>query len=201
MSQGNYERLAFGKVFDDNQLKKLLLMIIEVKGDYFLSEINKNDKPNLVKYLNDYDIYKNTLNIPYPYTAKDAENWIKFVKFDKDNKGTLIHYTIRNKKLELIGGISFHSKYGMNSYKDEFGYWLARDYWNKGIMTNVVKRFCQLGFEEFKLERIEATVFEYNDASAKVLEKANFQYEGTLRNYIKKDNEYVNVKVYSILKP
>ncbi len=176
-------------------------MIIEVKGDYFLSEINKNDKPNLVKYLNDYDIYKNTLNIPYPYTAKDAENWIKFVKFDKDNKGMLIHYSIRNKELELIGGISFHGKYGMNSYKDEFGYWLARDYWNKGIMTSIVKRFCQLGFEEFKLERIEATVFEYNAASAKVLEKANFQYEGTLRNYIKKDNEYVNVKIYSILKP
>jgi RimJ/RimL family protein N-acetyltransferase len=175
-------------------------MIIEVDGNYFLSEINKNDKQYLVKYLNDFDIYKYTLNIPHPYTIKDAENWIKFVKIDKDNKGVLTHFSIRNKNLDLIGGISFHSKYGINSFKDEFGYWLAKDYWNKGIMTSIVKRFCQYGFENFSLKRLEATVFENNLASSKVLEKAGFQYEGTLRNFLKKDNNLVNVKLYSLIK-
>lgn len=174
-------------------------MIIEVDGNYFLSEVNKKDKHNLVKYLNDYEIYKYTLNIPYPYTIKDAENWIKFVKIDKDNKGVLTHFCIRNKNLDLIGGISFHTKYGLNSFKDEFGYWLAKDFWDKGIMTNVVKRFCKHGFENFNFKRLEATVFEDNPRSSRVLEKAGFQYEGTLRNYIEKDDKFINVKIFSLL--
>ena len=41
-----------------------------------LTPFLKSDKPNLIRYLNDPVIYKNTLRIPSPYTEADADAWI-----------------------------------------------------------------------------------------------------------------------------
>ena len=174
-------------------------MIIQVSGNISLSQINKNDKPLLIKYLNDPDIYKNTLNIPYPYTSKDADWWIKHVKDNKKETGKLSNFVIRDKYKKLIGGIGFHLKYGINSHKDEIGYWLAKEFWNKGIITKVVKKFCEIGFKENNLIRIEAFVFENNIASARVLEKNGFNKEGVLQKYCIKDGLPLNAVLYALI--
>ena len=175
-------------------------MIIKVSDDIILSQIKKNDKPLLIKYLNDIDIYKNTSQIPYPYTSKDASWWIKYVIEKRREIGRLTNFTIRDKDMKLIGGIGYHLKYGKKSHKDEIGYWLAKDYWNYGIMTRVVKRFCEIGFEENDLVRIEAIVFEHNLASARVLEKNGFKKEGLLKKYINKDGNFLNAFLYALVK-
>lgn len=175
-------------------------MIIEVDEDIILSQIIEKDKPLLVKYLNDKNIYGRTLRIPSPYTLEDAQHWINHVKKETKSFKKLKQFVIRNKKLELIGGVGFHTKYGPDSHIDEIGYWLGKDFWNKGIMTKTVKKFCEFGFKNLSLERIEAAVFEDNYASCKVLENAGFQFEGVLRNYVKKDGKLLNCKLYSILK-
>ena len=175
-------------------------MFIEISSDIILSQVNKKDKSNLVKYLNNFDIYKNTSNIPHPYTLKNATWWINHVKNKTRETGKLSNFAIRDRNLNLIGGIGFHLKYGLKSHKDEIGYWLAKDFWNKGIMTKVVKKFCEMGFTENNLVRIEAIVFENNAASARVLEKSGFIKEGLLRKYIIKDKNALNVNLYSIIK-
>lgn len=175
-------------------------MQIEVSNDIFLSQVNKRDKSSLIKYLNDWDIYKNTSNIPHPYTLKDATWWINHVKDKTRETGRLSNLAIRDKNLKLIGGVGFHLKYGIKSHKDEIGYWLAKDFWNKGIMTKVVKKICEIGFFEYKLIRIEAIVFENNLASAKVLEKNGFKKEGLLKKYLIKDGYTIDVVLYSLIK-
>lgn len=42
--------------------------------------------------------------------------------------------------------------------------------------------------------------FAYNAASCRVLEKAGFQYEGTLKNNAVKNGKVVDMKMYSLLK-
>lgn len=175
-------------------------MRIEISEDIILSGINKRDKSSLVKYLNDLDIYNNTSNIPHPYTAKDADRWIKHVKEKAKQTGRLLNFSVRDKNLNLIGGIGFHNKYGIKSHKDEIGYWLAKEFWNKGIMTRVVKKFCEIGFLENNLIRIEAVVFENNLASARVLEKNGFIKEGLLRKYLIKDKAILNACLFSLIK-
>lgn len=175
-------------------------MHIEISSDIVLSQVNKKDKASLIKYLNDYDIYKNTSNIPHPYTSKDATWWINHVKDKTNVTGRLSNFAIRDKDLNLIGGIGFHLKYGIKSHKDEIGYWLAKDFWNKGIMTSVVKKICEIGFKENNLTRIEAVVFQNNSASARVLEKNGFIKEGLLRKYLVKDGLALNVNLYSLIK-
>ena len=57
-------------------------------------------------------------------------------------------------------------------------------YWGRGIATESARASLKLGFEVLGLERIIAMVLPENIASARVLEKLNFQYE---RNIIEED--------------
>ena len=169
-----------------------------IDDNLYLDQPNKKDKKNLVLYLSDREIYNNTLRLPFPYTARDAEWWIRYVEENKKKSGLMLNFAIRTGDKKLIGGISYHMKYGLTSHKDEIGYWLAKDYWNKGIMSKVVKKFCEYGFNSLNLVRIEATVFEHNLSSCKVLEKAGFEYEGTMKKYYLKDGDYIDVRLYAI---
>jgi RimJ/RimL family protein N-acetyltransferase len=122
------------------------------------------------------------------------------VEQTRKETGVLKNWSIKLKKTdELIGGISFQNKYGDFSFKDEIGYWLARPFWNKGIMSGVVKKVCTLGFSVFNLRRIEATVFTNNTASHNVLLKAGFVLEGTLKDYCLKDEIFIDANIYAII--
>lgn len=79
----------------------------------------------------------------------------------------------------------------------EIGYWLAPAYWNRGIATDAVVAMVEYAMGAFDLARIEACVFEGNPASARVLEKAGFQFEGRLRQSITKDGRTIDSLLYS----
>lgn len=81
---------------------------------------------------------------------------------------------------QLLGAIRFNS---INKYwrTAEIGYELHPSSWGKGIMSEAVQAVIGCGFEEFSLNRIEAWTLPGNLASARVLEKNGFRYEGTLR--------------------
>lgn len=80
------------------------------------------------------------------------------------------------------------------------GYVLSDQYWNQGIMTEVVSKIIQFGFEEVGLERIQARCMVDNTGSAKVMEKVGMKFEGVLRNYMKVKNELRDLNMYAILK-
>ncbi|OCJ00263.1 acetyltransferase [Rhizobium sp. AC27/96] len=80
----------------------------------------------------------------------------------------------------LIGAIRFNS---INRYSRmaEIGYELHPSSWGKGLMSEAARAVVQCGFEDFSLNRIEAWTLPGNVGSDRVLEKAGFRYEGTLR--------------------
>ena len=175
-------------------------MDIKVSRGIYLTQISEADKPSLLKYINDPDIYNYTLKIPYPYLEKDADDWISFVEESRLKERVLKHWAIKNENDELIGGAGFHSKYGKLSHKDEIGYWLGKPFWNKGIMTDVVKKVCEIGFSELNLVRIEATVFNRNIASKKVLYKSGFVLKGTLKRFYFKDDKLIDADIFARLR-
>lgn len=166
-----------------------------------LSQTLESDIPLLVEYLNDKDIYRNTLKIPYPYTEEDGKWYVKHVANQKKERGLLVNWSLRDGEGKLIGGAGFQYAYGPHriTHKDEIGYWLAKPYWGQGIMPKVVCKMCEVGFGEFGLQRIQATVFLSNHQSAKVLEKCGFEYEGFLRKYLVKNGETKDVRMYAKL--
>ena len=160
-----------------------------------LSPLTKKDFPVFIPRINDFEIYKNTCNIPYPYTLKDAEDALIHFENRSKNYGKNTSWSIK-KDEEVIGGFEF--QISQKSHKTEFGYWLAKDFWGKGIMTKVVARMCEIGFEIYNFDRMHAHVFENNTASCRVLEKCNFVLEAKcIKNYYLKDGKLLDAKLYA----
>ena len=67
-------------------------------------------------------------------------------------------------------------------------------------MTAVVQRVCQHAFDEFGLVKITAHVFPHNPASARVLERCDFQQEGFLRRHLFKDSQFLDARLFALLK-
>ncbi|MFN7117040.1 MAG: GNAT family N-acetyltransferase [Saprospiraceae bacterium] len=181
-------------------VKSADMYYIPVNDNIHLSPFRLTDKANLIYYINDAEINRNTLAIPYPYTEKDADEWLKLTLQEEEKFETYANWVIRNERDELIGCIGRQMLYGKDAHTDEVGYWLARPYWGKGIMTDVVKAFCDYWFAQGKVIRFTAAVFYYNKASARVLEKAGFQKEGYLRQHYAKDGQFLDGILYAKLK-
>ncbi|MGD9478107.1 GNAT family N-acetyltransferase [Shinella sp. G-2] len=80
----------------------------------------------------------------------------------------------------LLGAIRFNSIDARN-HSAEVGYELHPAAWGKGYMSEALEAVAACGFGPFGLNRIEAWTLPGNPASDRVLEKAGFHYEGTLR--------------------
>ena len=83
----------------------------------------------------------------------------------------------------MIGSIGVFRQEKIHKQTAELGYYIAQEYWGKGIMTEAVKQICAYVFGSSDIIRIYAEPFAHNNASCRVLEKAGFQYEGTLSEY------------------
>jgi ribosomal-protein-alanine N-acetyltransferase len=79
----------------------------------------------------------------------------------------------------------------------ELGYWLGEKFWRRGIMIKVVAAFTDFCFDIFPLRRIYAEPFANNPASARVLEKAGFVFEGRLKNNVIKDGKLLDSLLYA----
>jgi ribosomal-protein-alanine N-acetyltransferase len=176
------------------------LMEIVVNGQVHLSEFRSSDKPALIQHLNDRDIYERTLRIPFPYAEKDAGEWLTLYAKTTEQQGRPVHWAIRNAADALIGGCGFSDFQMGKSHRAEIGYWLAKPVWGRGIMTAVVQCLCQHAFEEFGLVKIIAHVHPHNPASARVLDKCGFQQEGYLRKHFLKDGQFIDAKLFALLK-
>lgn len=93
---------------------------------------------------------------------------------------------------------------GMNNYQKlhnraEIGYWLLPEHWGKGIISEAMEAMVDYLFREWGLHRIEAVVEAGNSNSSRVLERAGFVYEGTLRDCEIKQGKYISLLMFSLL--
>ncbi len=82
----------------------------------------------------------------------------------------------------------------------EIGYSLVPNERGKGFCTEAVKIMVDYLFLSRDVERIQATTETRNLASQKVLEKAGFKKEGTVRKYFFIRGQYRDSFIYSILR-
>lgn len=176
-------------------------MRIKVSDEIVVSPINDTDKPAYLEHLKVDDISRTTLRIPHPYTAMDADEWLRILRAQREELGQNLTYAIRNREGFLIGGIGFDGFTPGRDHKAEIGYWLAKPYWGKGIMTDVVKAVTEYGFREFNLARISANVMAFNTASSRVLEKCGYELEGIAARFYCKGGEFIDAKLYAKLRP
>lgn len=160
-----------------------------------LTEIRRTDEPAFLTLLNDPDMSRFTCRLPYPYTREAFDKWIGIVTAAAAEYSEPIHWAIRKGADELIGGIGFDNL--IKGHRAEIGYWLAKPYWGRGIMSSVVAKACQVAVREWNLVRITALVFENNLASVRVLEKCGFDREARLRKYFSRDGGFSDALLYA----
>ena len=96
----------------------------------------------------------------------------------------------------VVGGIGFTMRDDINRLSAEIGYWLAEEYWNRGIMGEALTLVSEYAFNTFDLVRLFACVFETNYASIKVLEKAGFQFEAAHKASIIKNGQILDEFIF-----
>ena len=82
----------------------------------------------------------------------------------------------------------------------EVGYSLSRAYWNQGLMTEALRRIIAFGFDEMKLNRIEAQHETDNPASGRVMAHAGMRCEGVLRQRVFNKGRFADVALYAIVR-
>jgi len=152
-----------------------------------------DDAGSLVKHANNRKVWLALRDLfPHPYTIQDAQEFLQraiseqpTTKFCVEVEGV------------AAGGIGIHPKEDVNRRTAGLGYWLGEEFWGRGIMTEAVAALTDFCFENFPLRRIYAEAYANNPASARVLEKAGFVFEGRLKNNVIKDGKLLDSLLYA----
>lgn len=135
--------------------------------------------------------------LPYPYTEQDGRDYISSMLAANQKDTFAFAITVNGR---VAGSIVVFRQGNIHRLTAELGYYIAEEYWGKGLMTSAVQQICAYVFEKSDIVRIYAEPFAYNRASCRVLEKAGFQYEGTLRKNAIKNGLLLDMKLYALLR-
>jgi [ribosomal protein S5]-alanine N-acetyltransferase len=164
-------------------------------GTWKLRSWKDDDTTALVKYANNVKIWINVRDVfPHPYTASNARQWIKLAATPP-----ITNFAIATQD-EAIGGIGFTIQSDISRRSAEIGYWIGEPHWGRGIATLALGALARYAFANYDLVRLYATVFEPNQASARVLEKNSFKLEGRLVNSVTKKGQTMDAFLYALTK-
>jgi len=153
--------------------------MVKIEGDGFvLREWQEADVEGLSVVGNNKKIAQNMVDtFPFPYTIEDAKKWIEIAR-GKEKINSNFVVLVDGK---VAGGVGFDVKDGSEKGVAGGGYWLGEDFWGNGIATKAWKLVRDYAFKNFDIHKLEASVYSWNPASARVQEKCGFTKEGCLR--------------------
>jgi len=156
-----------------------------------------SDAGTVAKLCNNYNIYKSTMYLPFPYSLDDALSWMEH-HYDNFMEDFSYEFAVTDKETgELYGAIGLSNNKHFN--QGEIAYWIGEEYWGKGYATEAAQSIVQFAFEEKKLHKVFARYFSTNPASGKVMEKIGMKQEGILKDHIIKDGKYEDLVYYGII--
>ena len=174
-------------------------MIIE-SSRLILRLWQESDINDLIEGLNNINVSKWMASIPFPYTQKDAIDFIKYVRNEDVNEH--IHFAIVLKEdNKVIGGTEIRNIDKRNGTAGG-GIWINENYQKNGYGTEA---FCirnRYIFNELNLRRIENGYFPNNEKSHNMQLKLGYKDEGIKRKRFicMATNEYVDECITGLLK-
>jgi RimJ/RimL family protein N-acetyltransferase len=156
------------------------------------------DAADLAAALNNKRVLDNLRDgLPFPYTESDGREFIFAMLAANPDDTFSFAITVDDR---AVGSIGAFRQGNIHRQSAEMGYYADEVYWNRGVCTAAVRLTCRHIFENTDIIRIFAEPFAHNAASCRVLEKAGFQYEGTLRSAAVKNGQALDMKIFSCLK-
>ncbi|MGE0212244.1 MAG: GNAT family N-acetyltransferase [Parvibaculaceae bacterium] len=140
----------------------------KIQGEQILLRaVRAADTRRIAELIAPYEISSMLAVVPHPYTLQDAES---FVARSMSGSGEMRNFAIDD-GTGLIGIVGF-------TYSDplpDIGYWLGRDYWGRGIMTEAASLAIAWLFETASDQEIQSGAFIDNPASLAIQKKLGFR--------------------------
>lgn len=138
--------------------------------------------------------------MPEPFNeAQDIEEQYKYIEeCEKDEEG--FYWSIEIKSGVTIGTIALTE---FNSYHQVANLGIAigdKNYWGKGVATEVISTLVNYAFEHLNISRISAEVEDGNVGMMKAFEKVGFKQDGIFESARIKNNQRINVYHFGIIK-
>ena len=133
------------------------------------------DWQELLAGIGDEAVVKNLAKAPWPYTADHARDFA-----GKTQDARLPHFFVTLPSGAEPGRIVGSVGLGLDEEGDvQLGYWIARDYWNRGYATEAARAVLRLA-RVLGHRRLVAGNFADNPASGRVLRKVGFKPTGRI---------------------
>lgn len=165
-----------------------------VGNKIILRAIERNDLPFLRELMNDSENEKYVVGWSLPVSEKEQDEWFLGFKNGKDAIRFSIEFEGNFVGTCILSNIDWKNRnLGINIK-------LLNNYKGRGLGKETIKTAIKYIFEELNMNRIEANILEYNEASITLFEGCGFKQEGRRRQKVFKNNKYNDILEYSILK-
>lgn len=162
-----------------------------------LRELNQQDAAEFQIINSDLEVQRYMATGEGSKSVEEVEKWINTCHARFNLRSAYIWAITLKENNKAIGYIEYTNF--VKSTMVDIAYYLSKDYWNQGIMSEAIKEVAKFGFTFVGFHRIQALVAVENLASIKCLTKAGFTNEGILRQYIL-GKEIRDVSIISMLK-
>lgn len=152
---------------EDESKTRLPLPPVLETARLILRPMRLSDAPAIQRHFNDWEVVKHLSgHVPWPYPDDGAETHIRTSLETRDR----YYWTITLKgDDEAIGLISIKPEAG--EAREQRGFWLARAYWGRGLITEAAERVTEHAFVDLGWTHLWLGNAEPNLASHRVKEK------------------------------
>ena len=167
------------------------------EGPIVVREWEEADAEAVVRPANDRRVWLGLRDaFPHPYGIEDGQRFI--AKARAMTPRTFFAIEVEGR---VAGGIGYTLHSDVERIGAEVGYWLGHEFWGRGIATTALRLLTAHAFQAHpELQRLWAVPYATNAASARVLEKAGYVREGTLRRSAIKDGRVLDQWMYAIVR-
>jgi RimJ/RimL family protein N-acetyltransferase len=159
-----------------------------------LRPMRETDAESFARHANDREVWLNLRDgFPHPYPVEAARDFIEQCAAAEDDR-VVFGIDLGG---QVVGACGLWPQDDVNRRCAEIAYWLGRAFHGRGLATKAVGALTAHAFDALDLVRVQAAIFEWNAASARVLTKCGYVREGILRASIEKDGRIADSHLYA----
>jgi RimJ/RimL family protein N-acetyltransferase len=161
-----------------------------------------DDLDRNTRWINDREVTR-FLSIRYEMSHLAEEGWLRDL-VSKPMAYDRAFYAIETKKGpapgQHIGNINLF-KAQPEEQKCELGIMIGeKSHWSKGYGTDALRTLVRFAFDEMNMQRVELTVYDFNERGQAAYRKAGFVEEGRRREAIYTEGAYHDLIVMAVLR-
>lgn len=169
-----------------------------IEGDQiYLRPMELEDVKHKVQWVNDPEVRRTLVFPDYPATILGTEQWLRKVSGDPTRKNFMVclkadHKTVGFAGIKNIDRVNFKCESFMG-----IG---VRDYWGKGLGSDMKKTILEYCFSELQLNKVYSMHLADNQAMIRINLKLGGKLEGTLREDVWHNGRFQDMVIISVLK-